>query len=80
MPPKELKKCDCPLWVVGVDIRGEFHRESLDAQDLTTAAIRTQKLELGSPLIRAQAPSLEIEAAYEKYEAILKGQRNAASS
>ena len=29
-PPKlQLKKCDWPLWVAGVDVRGLFHRESL---------------------------------------------------
>jgi hypothetical protein len=74
LPPKELKKCDCPLWVVGVDLRGNFHRESLDTQDLTTAAIRIQKLELGEPITKPQ-PSFGIEDAYEKYKAILQSQR-----
>jgi hypothetical protein len=73
LPPKELKKCDCPLWVVGVDLRGEFHRHSLDTQDLTTA-IRIQKLELGEPITKPQ-PALEIDGAYEKYKAILQAQR-----
>src|SRR5215469_4117016 len=74
LPPKELKKCECPLWVVGVDLRGTFHRESLDTLDLTTAAIRIQKLELGETISKPQ-PSFGIEEAYEKYEAILQGQR-----
>jgi hypothetical protein len=52
LPPKELKKCDCPLWVIGVDLWGQFHRESLDAQHLTTAASRIQKLELGEPILK----------------------------
>jgi hypothetical protein len=63
LPPKELKKCNCPLWVVGVDIRGVFHRESLDTQDLTTAAIRIQKLEFGEPIAKP-LPDLEIEDGY----------------
>lgn len=79
VPPKELKKCDCPLWVVGVDLRGQFQRQSLDTQDLTTAAIRIQKLELGEPLTKPQ-PSLTIEEAYEKYKAILQGQRGVKDS
>ena len=50
LSPKELKKCSCPLRVVGVDLRGRFVRESLDTCDLTTAASRIQKLELGEPV------------------------------
>jgi ubiquinone/menaquinone biosynthesis C-methylase UbiE len=41
LPPEELEKCHCGF--VGVDIRGEFHRESLDTQDLTTAAIHRSR-------------------------------------
>lgn len=74
LPPKELKKCECPLWVVGVDLRGKFHRESLDTLDLTTAAIRIQKLELGEEIMRPQL-AFGIKEAFEKYEAILQGQR-----
>jgi len=76
LPPKGLKKCDCPLWVVSVDLRGKFQRGSLDTQDLTTAALRIQKLELGEPITKPQ-PSLEREEDYGKYRAILQGQRGA---
>jgi hypothetical protein len=51
LSPKELKKCDCPLRVVGVDIRGKWHREALDTKDLFVAAERIRKLELGEPLV-----------------------------
>jgi integrase len=74
LPPKDLKKCHCPLRVVGVDLRGNFHRESLDTQDLTTAAIRIQKLEFGEPIPKP-LPDMGIEEGYNKYTAILQNQR-----
>jgi site-specific recombinase XerD len=79
LPPKELKKCNCPLWVIGVDIRGHFHRESLDTRDLTTAAIRIQKLELGEPLSKPM-PDAEIETAWKDYTDILQSQRDVKDS
>ncbi|MGD0773548.1 MAG: tyrosine-type recombinase/integrase [Candidatus Solibacter sp.] len=75
LSPKELKKCDCPLRVVGVDIRGNWHRESLDTRDLLVASERVRKLELGEPMV-APLPDMAIEEAWEKYTAIIQAQRD----
>src|ERR1039458_4132730 len=58
LSPKELKKCDCPLRVVGVDIRGKRHREALDTKDLFVAAERIRKLELDRKSTRLNSSHL----------------------
>ena len=75
LSPKELKKCDCPLRVVGVDIRGKWHREALDTKDLFVAAERIRKLELGEPLA-IPLPDMEIEQAWNNYIGIIQAQRD----
>ena len=75
LSPKELKKCDCPLRVVGVDIRGNWHREALDTKDLFVAAERIRKLELGEPLV-APLPDMNIEEAWKNYIGIIQAQRD----
>ena len=75
LSPKELKKCDCPLWVVGVDIRGNWHRELLDTRDLFVAAERIRRLELGEPLA-LPLRDVEIEEAWKKYISIIQAQRD----
>jgi site-specific recombinase XerD len=75
LSPKELKSCECPLRVVGVDIRGKWHREALDTRDLFVAAERIRKLEMGEPLV-APLPDTEIEEAWEKYIGIIQAQRD----
>src|ERR1035438_2312489 len=75
LTPKELKKCDCPLRVVGVDIRGKWHRESLDTRDLLVASERVRRLELGEPLV-ASLPDMDIEEAWGKYIGIIQAQRD----
>ena len=64
---------------MGVDIRGLFHRESPDTRDLTTAAIRIQKLELGE-LMAKPLPDAEIETAWNDYSDILQSQRDVKDS
>jgi site-specific recombinase XerD len=75
LTPKELKKCNCPLRVVGVDIRGKWHRESLDTRDLFVASERIRKLEMGEQLI-APFPDMAIEEAWGKYTGIIQAQRD----
>ena len=75
LTPKELKSCDCPLRVVGVDIRGNWHRESLDTKNLYVAAERIRKLEMGEPLA-PPLPDMAIEEAWQKYVNILQSQRD----
>ena len=74
LTPKDISECDCPFWVVGVDVRGSWHRESLDTTDLLTATDRKQKLERGEPLAKP-IPDLEIEVAYKRFTSIRQSQR-----
>jgi site-specific recombinase XerD len=73
--PKELKKCDCLIRVIGVDIRGRMHRESLDTKDLIVAGERIRKMELGEPLIAA-TPQVAIAEAFDNYTGIIQSQRD----
>ena len=75
LDPKELKRCDCPIRVIGVDIRGKLHRESLDTKDLIVAGERLRKMELGEPLI-ATTPQLAIADAFDNYTGIIQSQRD----
>jgi site-specific recombinase XerD len=75
LDPKELKKCDCPIRVIGVDIRGKMHRESLDTKDLIVAGERIRKMELGEPLI-VTTPQVDIAGAFDNYTGIIQSQRD----
>src|ERR1017187_995159 len=75
LEPKELKRCDCPIRVIGVDIRGKLHRESLDTKDLIVAGERIRRIELGEPLV-ATTPRVDIAAAFDNYTGIIQSQRD----
>ena len=75
-PDKEVKKCQCPLWVIGTDLRDEYHRESLDTRELWTATERIRALELGDkPETSEKGTDISITDAFLKYKAVLIGQR-----
>ena len=72
--PKDLKKCDCKLWVVGTDNKGKFYRDPLNTLDVVKAGQDVRDLEAGKPLATTLA-DLEISEAFEKYKLDLQAQR-----
>src|SRR5215831_9889292 len=41
------KRCSCPLWIIGNDPRGEYHRHSLDTTSWEVAEKLKREIELG---------------------------------
>jgi integrase len=41
------KRCDCPLWIIGTDPRGAYHRHTLDTASWASAEEKKRKIEAG---------------------------------
>jgi integrase len=67
---KELrtwKRCGCPLWIIGNDPRGSYHRHSLDTTSWEVAEGLKRNIELGI----VERPKMEIAAAVQKWKDVL---------
>lgn len=72
---KDLNKCLCPLWVMGLDNNGVYHRETLNTMDLTAAITAIGRMDRGE--IEASTQSrVSISEMIKRYKAILVSQRN----
>lgn len=66
------KRCGCPLWIIGNDPRGEYHRESLHTTSWEVAESLKRNLELG---IEAK-PKIPVGVALQKWkDALLAAKR-----
>ena len=59
------RRCGCPIWVMGNDPRGEFHRRSLDTNNWQTAEAERRRIEAG------ETTRIEIAAALDGWQAAL---------
>src|ERR1039457_1794977 len=60
------RRCGCPIWVMGNDPRGEFHRRSLDTNNWQVAEVERRRIEAG------QAERIEIAAALDGWQSALR--------
>jgi integrase/recombinase XerD len=70
LKPAEIRtyrKCPCPLWIIGTDPRGEYHRRSLNTTSWEVAETLKRDMELGIEV----KPKVEISAALEKWKSAL---------
>jgi site-specific recombinase XerD len=63
----ELRRCECPLWLLGVDRNEQFHRESLKTTTLAVAYKRLEEAELGLPPALGMVQNITIEDAFSGY-------------
>lgn len=68
---RSWRRCGCPLWVMGNDPRGEFHRHSLNTTNWQTAESEKRRIESGA------AARIEIGAALDGWQAALRGAKRA---
>jgi integrase len=61
------RRCSCPLWVIGTDPRGGYHRKTLRTSNWTTAEEQKRKIETGEE----DRPRVEISAALDSWKAAL---------
>lgn len=61
------KRCGCPLWVIGTDPRGEYHRRSLNTNNWQTAEDERRRIEAG------EVPRIRITDALDHWLAALLG-------
>lgn len=71
--PKELNKCLCPLWVIGQDTTGLYHRETLNTFDLQTAVLAINRIDRGE-VVREDS-RVTVRDALTRYRSILSSQR-----
>jgi integrase/recombinase XerD len=63
------RRCSCPLWVIGTDPQGNYHRRTLKTSNWTTAEEQKRKIEVGEE----DRPKIEISAALESWKNALLG-------
>src|ERR1700688_3646310 len=63
------KRCGCPLWVIGTDPRGVYHRHTLNTNSWTTAEDLRRRIDTGE----STAPRVEITAALDAWKSALLG-------
>jgi integrase/recombinase XerD len=68
------RRCSCPLWVMGKDPRGEYHRRTLRTSNWAIAEDQKRKIEAGEE----DRPRVEITAALDAWKnALLAAKRKA---
>jgi site-specific recombinase XerD len=70
MTAREIRawnRCGCPIWIIGTDPRGVFHRHTLNTANWTVAEEKRRNIELGV----AERPRVEINSALESWKTAL---------
>ncbi len=70
LTPTEIRawrRCDCPIWIIGTDPRGVYHRRSLNTSTWTVAEAEKRRVEAGAE----EAPAVKIADALERWKAVL---------
>lgn len=62
------RRCTCPVWIMGTDPRGKFHRHTLHTNSWTAAEEQRRKIEVGE----SDKPRIEIDAALDAWLAALR--------
>jgi integrase/recombinase XerD len=71
---RTYRKCHCPLWVIGTDPRGEYHRRTLKTSNWDVAEQQKRKIETGEE----ERPRVDVAAALESWKtALLNAKRKA---
>lgn len=66
----EVRRCSCPLWVIGTDSAGGYHRHSLATNDYHIALARLNEIESGAKAV----DRVGIKEAIERYRQIQQTQ------
>jgi len=64
---RAFRKCSCPLWIIGTDPRGEYHRHTLNTNSWQVAEEAKRNIELGVK----EVERIEIPTALDSWKAAL---------